>query len=79
MTDTLDDLIHTALKSGKNVEIELAEKYGYQFVVDGVKIPEDGKEGAPHEIFGYKLSNFSNSDCLEEKLEDLRTNTGDEE
>jgi hypothetical protein len=75
MNEYLDTLIHESLESGKDVEIKLSDRHGFQIVIDG-KAFFDGKDGMPWEIFEYPLDEewFSEKEIkrAEKLIEDIR-------
>jgi hypothetical protein len=80
MKSTLDDLLHTALKSGASVEIELCDGYGYTFKIDGTYVFPPAKEGLPHEGLDYPLEYIpEDTEWLKSWLAELNeTSEGDD-
>lgn len=76
MRNTLDNLIHEALKSGATVEVELCESYGYTIKIDDEYLVNPEEEGLPHEGLDYPLEWFDQSEKLEQMLADLRNKAG---
>lgn len=52
MEPTLDDLIHKALKNGREVKLVLCPEYGYDFEIDGERLMKFDR-GMPRETFGF--------------------------
>ena len=72
MNSTLDDLIHTALKTGATVELELCDGYGYTYKIDGEYVIPPKHDGLPHESFDIPLKWFQNTERLKNWLDELK-------
>jgi hypothetical protein len=52
-----DNIVSQALREGREVRLERAERNGYVVIIDDVKLPNE-RDGFPREMFGWPLKDL---------------------
>lgn len=52
-----DDIVSQALREGREVRLDHADRNGYVVIIDGVKLPNE-RDGFPREMFGWMLKDL---------------------